>query len=683
MKCRQCGHLNEEGARFCEKCGQPLIEQNRPVTAKKKLSLKWILPFFFILIVAAGVGIVLLMTRSPDTKNYTMMLDQADRYLVDMDYAQAEASYLEAIQIDKKQVEPYEKLTQLYLAQEDYPQALDIIQKAVSNVEDEAAIDPIYAFVRYMNEDIIMTNGQVKQGEYKADYVYQEGYPITGYVENVTGLVTSDIRDYDQDGQVELLVVSIEGELEDNLLMISMYEYQDHTVTLTDQYSIGCVLGGDDKETFGLYIKNYNDIPYLFGRLDKTMDFAAEGTQSQHFVLNYVENKFVPYVQMETNKPYLANETDIANYQEAANRLEAIGLYDSAKQTYDNSGEYFEIVLGDHADDTLLTIKGERENKNVPYVTDISLEACGKVNYRLAIYVSVPEQTQEALYQPVLDAYYHALNEESISVNPLILNNLTYDLLVNQKADDLYYHFIDMDGNGIEELILAKVDGFIIDVWTYDGVGLRDLQIQGQMLDDYTIRAAMSDGSYVFYSLNQDGYELGIVSELKSMQGQYFLRENSAKWVTISEEDYLNRLSDDKLLALEWVSIKSDYEPKTQAPTYDKTQMLAELESLDEKTNDLMNSATSTIDMISSSKQATEWWETKMNEMIALLKQGMNETQSEAFDYEQAEWEIEKEEIASNASSEYEGGSMSGIALSSARLEQTRKRTFELYNRLP
>ena len=37
MKCRQCGHINEEGARFCEKCGQPLIEESRPIKQKRNI----------------------------------------------------------------------------------------------------------------------------------------------------------------------------------------------------------------------------------------------------------------------------------------------------------------------------------------------------------------------------------------------------------------------------------------------------------------------------------------------------------------------------------------------------------------------------------------------------------------------------------------------------------------------
>ena len=87
MKCRQCGHINEEGARFCEKCGQPLIEESRPIKPKKKHHFKWLIPFLLILIVAVGGGIALVMTRSPQSKDYTMLLDEADRYLVGMEYA--------------------------------------------------------------------------------------------------------------------------------------------------------------------------------------------------------------------------------------------------------------------------------------------------------------------------------------------------------------------------------------------------------------------------------------------------------------------------------------------------------------------------------------------------------------------------------------------------------------------
>lgn len=170
--------------------------------------------------------------------------------------------------------------------------------------------------------------------------------------------------------------------------------------------------------------------------------------------------------------------------------------------------------------------------------------------------------------------------------------------------------------------------------------------------------------------------------ELKAEDGSYYSRENSSQWMSIGQTDYESQLSDEQCLSVQWTSIVNDYVAKTQAPTYNKADILNELEALETQTEEMTSSAMSTIEMISTSKEATELWEAEMNQIITLLKQSMNETQSAAFDHEQAEWEIEKEEIASEASSEYEGGSLSGVALSSARLEETRKRTYELYNRL-
>ena len=120
----------------------------------------------------------------------------------------------------------------------------------------------------------------------------------------------------------------------------------------------------------------------------------------------------------------------------------------------------------------MLTIQGKRANQDVGYTTGISLEACGKVQYRLVVYMETPEKTAETLYQPVLDAYHHALSSQETSINPLILNEQTTGLLAGEKPEDLFYHLLDIDENGVEELFIAKSDGTIVDVWTYDGVDL-------------------------------------------------------------------------------------------------------------------------------------------------------------------------------------------------------------------
>ena len=254
--------------------------------------------------------------------------------------------------------------------------------------------------------------------------------------------------------------------------------------------------------------------------------------------------------------------------------------------------------------------------------------------------------------------------------------------MAGEKPEDLFYHLLDIDENGVEELFIAKSDGTIVDVWTYDGVDLRSLELQGQLLSDKSIRCQTAENRYTFYTLADDGYEICTKRELKAEDGSYYSRENSSQWMSIGQTDYESQLSDEQCLSVQWTSIVNDYVAKTQAPTYNKADILNELEALETQTEEMTSSAMSTIEMISTSKEATELWEAEMNQIITLLKQSMNETQSAAFDHEQAEWEIEKEEIASEASSEYEGGSLSGVALSSARLEETRKRTYELYNRL-
>ena len=63
-------------------------------------------------------------------KQYEALLDSGNRYIEELDYEKAEDSYLQAISIDPKQKEPYLKLIDIYIAQEEYDQAAETAEKS-------------------------------------------------------------------------------------------------------------------------------------------------------------------------------------------------------------------------------------------------------------------------------------------------------------------------------------------------------------------------------------------------------------------------------------------------------------------------------------------------------------------------------------------------------------------------
>ena len=194
MFCGNCGKKNEEGARFCEFCGTPLLneaegrnqepaqdsaqpftEQNQygqflsgePVreqqtqqgqegetlqpaqqkqpSGKKGKRWIWGIAAAAVLITALIIAGILIFRDRQEKQRYQNALASGDRYLEEMDYEKAEDSYLEAISIDPKQKEPYLGLVDTYVAMEDYDRAVKTAEeaKAVLPEEDQQEFDDI------------------------------------------------------------------------------------------------------------------------------------------------------------------------------------------------------------------------------------------------------------------------------------------------------------------------------------------------------------------------------------------------------------------------------------------------------------------------------------------------------------------------------------------------------------
>ena len=59
----------------------------------------------------------------------TIILASGEKYLEELDYENAEASYLKAIEIDPKQERPYVALAQMYMDQGEVQKAKDILEQ--------------------------------------------------------------------------------------------------------------------------------------------------------------------------------------------------------------------------------------------------------------------------------------------------------------------------------------------------------------------------------------------------------------------------------------------------------------------------------------------------------------------------------------------------------------------------
>lgn len=149
MYCGNCGTKNEEGAKFCENCGAKLedtleqqpapateeMQESVPETKKGKKGKKkwWILSAILLLLIAILLAVIPAVKKVKDKKAYEGYIASGQRYLEELDYEKAEECYLKAIKIDPKQLDPYVELADIYIAQEEYEKAKDILNQAKDN----------------------------------------------------------------------------------------------------------------------------------------------------------------------------------------------------------------------------------------------------------------------------------------------------------------------------------------------------------------------------------------------------------------------------------------------------------------------------------------------------------------------------------------------------------------------
>lgn len=155
MYCGRCGHKLREGAKFCPKCGCPAdgpgtgpkgteeaaeIEKAAGKTGKKKRR-RWILilVILLVLLAAAGITTAFLLHRKQVKKQFDGAMADADRFMEELDYESARASYEKAISVDPKKEEPYLKLADLYIAEHEPQKAQEIIRQGRDHVSSSGA----------------------------------------------------------------------------------------------------------------------------------------------------------------------------------------------------------------------------------------------------------------------------------------------------------------------------------------------------------------------------------------------------------------------------------------------------------------------------------------------------------------------------------------------------------------
>ncbi len=102
---------------------------------KKKQLLKMFIPIC-VVVIAIIISLVFVFNHT-NTKEYDNKLNEAQKYVEELNYEKAEIAYLEAIKIDSKQSKAYLKLADIYIKNNQKDSAIKILKQAEKNISDD------------------------------------------------------------------------------------------------------------------------------------------------------------------------------------------------------------------------------------------------------------------------------------------------------------------------------------------------------------------------------------------------------------------------------------------------------------------------------------------------------------------------------------------------------------------
>ena len=109
-----------------------MSEETNVVT--KKLNKKLLIMAVVLITIVLAVVLATVASKSASAKKLEEQLSLGDKYLSELDYEQAIASYLAAIEIDPKNVDAYLGLADAYIAQGAYDEAIEVLEDALEEL---------------------------------------------------------------------------------------------------------------------------------------------------------------------------------------------------------------------------------------------------------------------------------------------------------------------------------------------------------------------------------------------------------------------------------------------------------------------------------------------------------------------------------------------------------------------
>lgn len=568
MYCTKCGKQNKENARFCAFCGAPLRQDGNTGSSnparqdaaqkeeEKNGRWKKILLITFpilIIFVAAVVTIMAFILPRQREKKYRAELADGNRYLEELDYEKAEASYLAAIAVEPKEEEPYLRLAEIYNVQGEPEKAVEILRQGV----DETAGNEVrekYDLYTYVDRVLVPELGQCEEGEYTSKYVRTSTYVGVESIHSQKGVLTSRIRDFDNDGDEELMVLVMTNKEQENpdteknrnLVYLRMYESVEGEIILQDErLALYPVLGAADMENSGIFVQEYDGNIYICGTTYNLNYMTADGSSFNSFVYLYSGEKFEKTAG--TDAPVGGSEFS-QEEQKAyvmADYLDTIGLANEAQQIRKSWMRRFNF--SDPSEEMILHITGDSDGSADldKFYDTMNPEYLGTVIFRLqTTWDDAPGESEKSDSMEGESAD----NVQGVNVTAEVYQaeyGSILDQTLEEYRDDmgeyLLYYFYDIDKNGIMELMVqtgtCEAD-YMYDIYTIEDDAAVYL---GEIGGGHSSFFADENGGtedYIIQLYAQMGYEQ--INYISIQNGVPVSEEISSREVPQGEDYYSN-----------------------------------------------------------------------------------------------------------------------------------------------
>lgn len=474
MFCPECGKNIKDESRFCPFCGTSLDEEivrvEKSGSKEKGKLMKWIIIAGVVIIISAIIAVLYVNKKNEIKKNnYQALMDEGNNYLEELDYKGAEANYLQAIEVEPKNVEAYEKLVQIYTKQGEKKKAKDILETAIKNlkVEEVTPLQKQYDMYIYVDEVLIPEYGECEAGEYESSYIKTENYIRLDSLHSEQGVMTWRIMDFDHDEENELLVLMLKNdeidsryswneEVKHNVVYLQMYESNNGEIVLADEYKgLSAVLGAGDIEDDGVFLHEHENNIYICGSNKATTYLYADGTTLKSFILTYENEKFVEKAGKleEISASDFSGVKQTSEYKNMIKLLNEIGLEEDAKMIAETEQMVFDF--DDKQDEMLVRIQGENVgcDEEALYYSEIlpngKLDIMGVVKLTIAYSFEEDDSEQEEQEKEIdLTDLYNSEYGPLIDEASAKLDNQTITLST--------YYCYDIDKDGIKELLLPE-----------------------------------------------------------------------------------------------------------------------------------------------------------------------------------------------------------------------------------